>query len=215
MNRTHWNALIDSLALIAFVLLASTGLLLSFQLPPGSGGREMLGAGHGAGEKPITVLWGLTRHEWGEFHYWFSLAIMAILTVHLLLHWKWIQCLFKPSGARQYSGTRLTLGIVGLVMLIVLAFAPFVTSTSTVQRSDLDSLSTASQHAEDDMGIRGRMTLAEISAATGIPTAEILKILKLPAETSPDSQAGRLLRESGKDMVDLRELIKQYQTTDD
>ncbi|TWU25824.1 DUF4405 domain-containing protein [Bythopirellula polymerisocia] len=210
MKRIHWNALVDGLALVAFVLLSSTGLLLSFQLPPGSGGREMLGMGHGAGEKSVTLLWGLTRHEWGDIHYWLSLSIMAILAVHLLLHWKWILCLFKPSGAHIYSGTRLALGAMGMLMLVVMAAAPYVTSTSQIPRADLQSSDTESEHAEEDLGIRGRMSLAEISAESGVPAKYLLRALQLPPETPLDSQAGRLLKDSGRDMADLREVIKKY-----
>ncbi len=38
MKRTALNALIDTLAFVALVFIASTGFLMRYQLPPGSGG---------------------------------------------------------------------------------------------------------------------------------------------------------------------------------
>lgn len=217
MKRIHWNTLVDGLALIAFVLLASTGLLLSYQLPPGSGGREMLGMGHGAGEKSVLFLWGLTRHEWGEIHYWLSLSIMAILAVHLFLHGKWILCLFKPSGTKEYSGMRLLLGGIGLFSLMALALVPYASSPIELERSTLqrDTIESESHDThEADLGIRGRMTLAEISTASGVPTEYLFRALNIPEGTSPETQSGRLLRQVGKDMENLREAVRQYQQSE-
>jgi Domain of unknown function (DUF4405) len=211
MKRTAINALVDGIALVGFVLLASTGLVLSYQLPPGSGGREMLGAGRGASEKLVVVLWGLTRHEWGEIHYWLSMAVMAVLAVHLVLHWKWIVCLFKPAMHGQYSGKRLAVGAVGAVALCVLALAPYATSTVELPRGALQSADPSEAPTDDELGIRGRMTLAEISRATEVPLDYLMSELGLPANTPPDAQAGRLLRQVGLEMQDLREAVTRYQ----
>jgi hypothetical protein len=60
-----------------FCGLTGTGLLLAYRLPPGSRG------GHG-----LSAL-GWTRHEWGDLHFWISIAFLILLTVHLALHWRW------------------------------------------------------------------------------------------------------------------------------
>jgi len=44
MKRTHLNALIDGLAFVAFLFVLSTGLLLEYQLPVGSGGLQSYGS---------------------------------------------------------------------------------------------------------------------------------------------------------------------------
>ena len=51
MNRTWVNFVIDTVAFVAFVLLTTTGVLMRYLLPPGSG--------------HYTTIWGLDRHEWG------------------------------------------------------------------------------------------------------------------------------------------------------
>lgn len=76
MSRTLLNIIIDILAALSFVGMIATGYLLRFPLPPGSNKTHML--------------WGLTRHQWGDIHFWISLALLLIMLVHLALHWNWI-----------------------------------------------------------------------------------------------------------------------------
>jgi hypothetical protein len=90
MKRTTLNFVIDAVAFIGFLLLATTGMLLAYRLPPGSGGREGFGGGRGESQRSIDLLWGYTRHEWGDVHYWMAIVLMAVLALHLVLHWNWI-----------------------------------------------------------------------------------------------------------------------------
>jgi len=76
MNRTVANILIDIIAALLFLGMIATGYLLRFPLPPGS-------------NKSLS-LWGYTRHQWGDLHFWISLGLLLVLVVHLALHWNWI-----------------------------------------------------------------------------------------------------------------------------
>jgi len=76
MNRTIANVIIDLVAAVLFVAMIATGYILRFPLPPGT--------------NRVLELWGLTRHQWGSFHSGTSLALLAVIAVHLVLHWKWI-----------------------------------------------------------------------------------------------------------------------------
>ena len=229
MNRTYLNFLIDALAFVAFLFLLSTGMVLLYQLPPGSGGRQGFGTGHGASERSVQLLWGWTRHEWGDIHYWTALVLMAVLVLHLFLHWKWIAGVVrgKPSNASPY---RLALGCVGLVSVILLTAIPMASSTSTVRRSELQQSRTPSQvgapagsHEADrgsnDTGpgtsessdtsqqIRGSMTLQEIAAQSGKPVSQIVEALGLPRDTDQSEKVGRLLRDQGMQMSDMRKVL--------
>ena len=84
MSRTALNAIVDAVAYAGLVVLATTGLMLRWQMPPGSGGLHGMGSGAGAGSRPVTVVWGLSRHEWGSVHYWIALVLMGVLAVHLV-----------------------------------------------------------------------------------------------------------------------------------
>jgi len=86
MKRVKFNALVNVVGFAAFVVLAGTGLVELFLLPPGTGGR---GSGHGPS---VTVL-GLGRHGWGDIHSVAGLVFLAVIALHLVLHWRWIRCL--------------------------------------------------------------------------------------------------------------------------
>jgi mono/diheme cytochrome c family protein len=76
MNRTLANIIIDIIAAFLFLGMIATGYLLRFPLPPGS-------------NKTLS-LWGYSRHQWGDVHFWISLGLLVVLIVHLVLHWNWI-----------------------------------------------------------------------------------------------------------------------------
>ncbi len=94
MNRTVANIIIDLIAVLLFLGMIATGYLLRFALPPGS--------------DTTLVLWGCIRYQWGNLHLWISLGFLAVLVVHIALHWNWIvtvvgkRCrLLKPSLIRS------------------------------------------------------------------------------------------------------------------
>jgi hypothetical protein len=71
--------------------LVTTGVILRWVLPPGSGGR---GAGRGAGRfghGGAKQLMDLSRHEWGNVHLWIAIGLLSLLVLHLALHWGWIK----------------------------------------------------------------------------------------------------------------------------
>ena len=201
MNRSNLNVGVDIAALVFFVLLASTGLLLVFELPPGSGGKSV---------------WSLTRHDWGDIHFCIAMGMLGVIGVHLVLHWKWIAAKLKPLGHGNFSRARVVTGTIGLLALIGVAVAPHLSpptaglrdETHLVQINEHDAVKTNMQGQNQ---IRGNMTLHEISDAVGVPVEFLIDDLNLPAETPTTSQAGRLLRTYHKDMGDLRQAIRAYE----
>jgi hypothetical protein len=79
---------LDVLLLAAFILANLSGLLV--WLAFGQGGYQ-------GGRNPAynAVILGLGRHDWNDLHLWSSLAIIAILATHIILHWKWILCTLR------------------------------------------------------------------------------------------------------------------------
>lgn len=110
MNRTLVNIIIDLFATLLFSGMIATGYLLRYPLPPGS-------------NKTLT-LWSLSRHQWGDIHFWISLGLLAVLVFHLALHWNWIvtvigkRChLIKTSQPSLVSSAIWTLGVfIGLCL---------------------------------------------------------------------------------------------------
>lgn len=208
MKRTQLNFAIDGAAFFAFLLLLSTGLLLQYQLPVVSGGLAGRGVGHGAGDREISLLWGWTRHEWGQIHYWIAGLLVAVLATHVILHWKWIVSVVKGAH-NDSSGYRFGVGVASLVGLVLLAAMPFVSNTEQTTRRALieqrDSHSAISD-GQDSAELRGSMTVEEVAKISQLSVADLLDQLGLPTDTDQDERIGRLLRQHGMQMSDLHGL---------
>lgn len=138
MSRPRLNLLIEMFAFACLSLMIATGFLLKYVLPPGSGRlvREGYGGGSGALNRPVLLLWGLTRQEWSNIHFYIAIALMAALFVHLLLHWRWVLAMVKGKSS-DGSGVRVALGVMGFLLLLTLALAPFLSSVVSVPRGEI------------------------------------------------------------------------------
>ena len=84
---------------------------MRYVLPPRSG-------------QAVEIL-GMSRHEWGDIHFYITFIFLIILSVHLFLHWKFIRNIIH--GRLKEAGiSRLLLGLVGLLAVLAFAVAPFV-----------------------------------------------------------------------------------------
>ncbi len=210
MKRVHTNFVIDAVAFVAFLALMSTGLLINYQLPPGSGRVDGMGRGRGAGERDITALWGWTRHEWGEIHYWIAGLLIAVLAVHLVLHWNWIVCVVRGKRG-EASGIRFGLGLASVVALLMLAATPLLMPTTTTTRTEFQEQRSGIQPngtTYASIELRGSMTLGEAAVEAGLTLEQLIERLQLPNDVSPDQQLGPLLRRHGMRMSDLRQALK-------
>jgi len=114
VNKNKLHLLVDVLAYLVMLGLASSGLVLAFVLPPGTGGR------HG-GHKALTML-GRSRHEWGDIHWYLAIALLVLVAIHVVLHWKWVTnsigALLRGRGERKAGA-----GLGGAVLLAALGVA--------------------------------------------------------------------------------------------
>jgi hypothetical protein len=193
MNRTKLNFLIDLVAFIGFVFLTTTGVLMRYMLPPGSG--------------HYSTIWGLDRHEWGGIHFWLSIIFFSILAFHLVLHWRWIVSVFSGKQ-HQDSGFRFGLGIVGFLVIIAFSISPLLSPVEKINNQSQKS--SISAHIDEEVSIRGSMTFAEIEKMTGVPAEYIFQSLKIPDTLSVDERVGPLKRQYGFEMNDVREAVRKY-----
>ena len=77
------------------------------------------------------TVWGLTRHEWGDVHFYIAMALFATMSLHILLHWKWIINI-TGGHAAEASGKRLMLGLLALIVVVLLASAPVLLPVESV-----------------------------------------------------------------------------------
>lgn len=193
MKRTRLNFVIDTLAFTGFVVLTTTGVLMRYVLPPGSGHR--------------TAIWSLDRHEWGGIHFWIAVVFFLILALHLVLHWRWIVSVIAGKP-REGSGLRAGLGMVGLVTVVALAVSPLLAPVEKTTGGN--AIPGLSSHEYEDIRIQGSMTLQEIEETTGVPASHILESLGLPPAIPSGQRLGPLKRQYGFEIDDVRQIIRQY-----
>jgi hypothetical protein len=196
LRRTTLNFIVDFAGFAAFVLLAASGVLMRYVLPPGSG--------------HFSTVWGLDRHEWGSIHFWVAVGFLSVLALHLFLHWRWIVTVLR-GRPREGSGARMGLGVVGLLALLVLAIAPLL---SPVERSGGETAVPHSPGFEREGLIRGSMTPQEVEEATGVPAEHILRELGLPPGLPGDERLGVLKRAHGFTMEEVRRIVQVYQESE-
>jgi mono/diheme cytochrome c family protein len=118
LARPRANLYLDLIAFLALFATLVSGLVLRLALPPGSGRPEV-----GSLDRPVDTLWGWARHEWGNLHYWVSLALLAVLASHVWLHRDWVAGMMKRESSRD-SGKFFSLGMVACVALVMVGLSP-------------------------------------------------------------------------------------------
>ena len=106
MKRSSLNFIIDLVSFVDLAGLVVTGFIIKYVLPPGTGGRGRM-LHQGMGGEHTKEFWSMTRHEWGDIHFYLAVLFAILMCVHVILHWGWIKSylktLFGLSG-RQTSG---------------------------------------------------------------------------------------------------------------
>jgi hypothetical protein len=110
MKQSSYIKLVDLLSFVVLILMISTGLFLEFTLPERSRSASVF---------------GYTRHQWGDFHYWVSVGFLVCMLLHLVQHIKYLKSAITGKASREQR-YRLAAGFFGLIALLAVAFAPLV-----------------------------------------------------------------------------------------
>ncbi len=119
MNRARLNLLIDIVMTVLMAAIAGLGFLINWVLIPGEERPAVYGS-------RVDLHWlGLDRHAWGEVHLGLGIALVALLVLHVALHWGQVVGIWRRmvgSGA-----VRVALALALLVLVIALmAFPAFI-----------------------------------------------------------------------------------------
>ena len=200
MKASKQNFIIDILAFIFFVFLTSTGIIIHYLLPSGSGRSK--------------TIWGFGRHDWGDLHFYVAVGFLLILAFHLFKHWKWIWSLVKgrvSGGIRPNSVKRALLGLVGLLAILILAVLPILSPVQISGYGETEH-SKSGEQMENTQTIRGSMSLKDIENMTAVPITYILEKLKLPKTTPLDQKLKDIKDEYSFEVEEVRVLVSEYQT---
>jgi hypothetical protein len=160
VNRSLANVFIDLAAALLFVAMVATGYILHFPLPPGT--------------NRTLSMWGLTRHQWGDIHYWISLALLAIVAIHLVLHWNWVVTVVgkRLRLVRQPHPSMLRSGML-VIGVLVAAFSLFAFAAHLGVQELAEPLHELEQSNDNEAGkINPPQNLTTESTAGGIASWE-------------------------------------------
>lgn len=89
MNKTLLKYCINVALFIDMCTMAALGLLLAFVIPRGRA--------YGS----ANTFLGLNRHAWGDIHFYLSLLLLVLLSLHLWFNRNWI-----VQTSKRYLGDR-------------------------------------------------------------------------------------------------------------
>jgi len=101
VKKSKLNLIIDALLLLCIASIAGIGLLMRNVLVPG-------------------YFWGLDRHQWGTIHFVIALVLLALLVLHVVLHWAVIVGIYRKLMPNVKA--RWITAIILLAITITLAF---------------------------------------------------------------------------------------------
>ncbi|HPF37938.1 MAG TPA: DUF4405 domain-containing protein [Phycisphaerae bacterium] len=225
MRRSTLNFVVDFVAFLVMLGMIATGLVVRYALPPGTGGR--------------LAIWEMGRHDWGDLHYYLAIALLVLLLLHLALHWAWtcviadkllsavgLRVTSGATGTRSRFGRRLAAGVAALVLVSGSVGGFYWWAQSSIKANDHGTVRRgAAMRSDAGVGenegptgrrggrggaaVKGSMTLAEISAIAGVSTERMKSQLGLPADLSDDARMGRLRREYGLSMSQIRARVAE------
>ncbi len=125
-RRSKINFSLNAAMFLAMTFMASSGLLIKYVLLPGSQAREKYG------RNVELLLLGMDRHEWGTVHLVAGLVLLALLALHIALHWKEITGVF--SKWFRSPGQRAVMTWILLVVCGLLLALPLISNPTVVDR---------------------------------------------------------------------------------
>jgi hypothetical protein len=201
MKRNTLNFWIDLISLLVMLGLMWTGLLIHYVLPPGTGGR-----GGGLG----LTLWGLGRHDYGSIHFYLALTLIGLMVIHIWLHWSWVYATAKKLARMESTNdTRGTIyGVALLVIIVALMLGALFCAKKLVEpTTKMINHETVEHGSLSSFHVSGQITLAQAAKIGGISVEELILQLSLPSDVDVHERLGRLKRQYGFEIHDVRRIL--------
>jgi len=198
MKKTDWQYLVDTLLFLCIVGIIFIGFLMGLVLPKGPQAPES-----------AKYFLDLHRHQWGNIHFYLSIAFTTLVIIHLILSWKWIKSKSRQIFKKGWS-SMLILTALASILVLSLFWAFYPRIPGAYEDYGVRAGAKAKQHNLAKEGfpvheetifledgtvaivITGQTTLKQVEEATGIPAKDIAAKLGLPVKVSLDESFGRL-----------------------
>lgn len=126
MDKPKLNFIIDALMFLCLMAIAGLGFLMKYTLPPG---REVW-ARYG---RNVNLTWlGWDRHDWGQIHLYLAFTLLAILVLHLILHWSMILGLL--ARLIPHPKMRHRVAVIFVILGLLLIYFPFLITPQMEER---------------------------------------------------------------------------------
>jgi len=119
MKKSKLNLVIDALLLLCIAAIGGIGLLIKYVLVPGYQRWDIYG------RNVSLFFWGLDRHQWGTIHFIIGLVFLALLVLHIVLHWQMVLGIYRKLIPNRFA-RRITALILICVTSLLFAFSYFI-----------------------------------------------------------------------------------------
>jgi len=118
-RKAELNLIIDGLLLLCIAAIVGIGLLIKYVLVPGYLRWEIYG------RNVEMFFWGLDRHQWGTIHLVIGIVFLALLILHVVLHWSMIIGIYRKLIPNRFARWITALVLI-FMTVVLLAFSYFV-----------------------------------------------------------------------------------------
>lgn len=229
MNKSKLNFIIDIFMFICMTLIASIGFLIKFILIPGRESWEIYG------KNVDLLLFGMDRHQWGTIHLYIAFILLALLVLHIFLHWKMIVGLYHKLITSPKI-RKISFWIFMSVFIFLIVF-PFAVNPKVVDRGlgkghyntrkgNENGIKTTIKQHENKLQnnshekytasgiaieVRGFMTLTDVAQKYNVPINILIAQLGIPKSAGLSvQQLGRLRKIYNFKMTDVEKIIYAY-----
>lgn len=232
MKRSTLNFIINAIMFICMAAITGIGFILKYNLIHGSERWKVYG------DNVELFLFGIDRHQWGNIHLILGISLLALLALHIILHWKLVTCVYNRLFQKKLLYKVLTILFVIICFLFMLC--PFIMKptigeiqhrggkhteqinqktkednhiSKSYNQETKSNKKSHKDHVNSDSSvqIRGFMTLDEVSEKYNIPTEELMKKLGIPTSVSSKQRLSLLKKEYHFEMSKIEKIIVDYQ----
>lgn len=118
MTKARTNFIIDGVMFLGMMALTGTGFVRKYILLSGSASKAAYG------RKTEMALLGIDRDGWAQIHLYLGYFLLALLLLHIVLHWKQILSIYHKWIPN--SNKRLLVTVLFIAISLFLILFPFI-----------------------------------------------------------------------------------------